>query len=327
MDERQTDAGGESEALAGAESAVLTPGPGGPMYGIAAEPWARQHPVFFGLVVAAVVFFTYQIVGSIITYLLYGAEITADNLQGMRTVTVIAQVLLLALPAVLLLRAPDWNAREALRLRIPGLRDSALVIACVLGLQLFFQGYSAAQDYVFENYLIPDSLKPLIEKIVELIESVYMKLLAMHSPAEFVVVWIVVALTPAVCEEIVFRGVIQRSFERGMRLRWAFLFSGTIFAVFHLNPVSFVPLVAIGVFLSAVVWRTGSIFTAMLGHCANNSIAVVTLYFTGSEEGLFTAAAPVTETLLLGLAGMAVFTGCFALLWLSHRPESSIQSL
>ena len=77
----------------------------------------------------------------------------------------------------------------------------------------------------------------------------------MHTPIEALTVWMVVALTPAICEEVLFRGTVQHAFEKKMRLRWAFLLTGAIFSFFHLNPVTFIPLALLGTYFSVLTWR------------------------------------------------------------------------
>jgi membrane protease YdiL (CAAX protease family) len=137
-------------------------------------------------------------------------------------------------------------------------------------------------------------------------------------------VWFVVALTPAICEEAVFRGVAQRAFERGLRQRWAMVLTAVTFAFFHLYPTQFVPLTAIGLFLSVIVWRGNSLYLGVIGHLANNSFAVLTMYFSGNSDGSQDiavgpgglASAGIT---LAALAALAMFV---ALFWKLTRPST-----
>jgi membrane protease YdiL (CAAX protease family) len=280
------------------------------------------HPVAFGFIVAGLVFGTYQILGGIVTYLIAGAEVTDRTLQPMRLLTMGSQFVFLMLPAVLALRMQGWPLREALKLRVPRIRELILASIGVLCLQFMFQSYSLAQEHVVYHYLVPDSLLPLFKKFNEFIEGIYLKLMAMHSPGEMLFVMMVVALTPAFCEEILFRGVVQDAFRRGMRLRWAFLLTAGIFALFHLNPMSFVPIVVLSLYFSILVWRTGSIVVSMAAHAVNNGTAVLSLYFgrAGTAAHDIMISPSFTTSVWLGAAGLVVFVPCMIAFWRITRP-------
>lgn len=281
-------------------------------------------PVVFGFLVLITAFFAYQILGGLITFLLFGFG-SAENTQGVRIVTVLSQLAFLVLPAILLLRVQRWKVRDVLRLRMPRILPLLTVIVAVVALQFVVQAYMEAQQYVLRNYLLPDALLPLLDKFEKLIEELYGQLLGMHSPAEALFVWLVVAVTPGFCEEILFRGAVQYSFERGMRLRWALLLSGGIFALFHLNPVTFVPLAMLGLFFAVITWRGGSLGYAVAGHITNNTLAVVALYFFQSDTLLpaeSADAAPSLQMLLIGGGiGLLIFAVSVGLFWMLTDPR------
>ncbi|NND71723.1 MAG: CPBP family intramembrane metalloprotease [Rhodothermales bacterium] len=94
---------------------------------------------------------------------------------------------------------------------------------------------------------------------------------------------LMIAATPAICEEVLFRGYVLRQAERSMGSRWGIVFAGVIFGVFHLLPTQVLPLSLLGLFMAYLTWRTGSVWPAVLVHFANNTFAVVmTILF--SEE-------------------------------------------
>lgn len=281
-------------------------------------------PVMFGFLFLIGVFFAYQVVGSIATLAVVGFDMSAKNVAPLRVMTAVAQFLFLLGPALLAIRLRRWKYTNALRLHAPGLAPSILVILCVVALQFVMQGYMQAQDFVLTNYLIPPSLQPLLKKLEELIQGMYRELLAMHSPGELLFVWFVVALTPAICEEAVFRGVAQRAFERGLRQRWAMVLTAVTFAFFHLYPTQFVPLTAIGLFLSVIVWRGNSLYLGVIGHLANNSFAVLTMYFSGNADGSQDLAAGPGGLASAGitLAALAALAMFVALFWKLTRPST-----
>lgn len=284
------------------------------------------HPVAFAFLLVLVTFVGYQVFGGVITYLLFGLD-TASNVVGVRAITVVSQLLFLMLPAALLLRYMGWNLREALRLRMPRLMPLLVVVVSVVALQFVVQAWVELQQHVMRQYLLPDALLPILDLFEEMIQEMYGTLLAMHSPAEAIAVWAVIALTPALCEEVLFRGAVQYSFEKKMRLRWSFLLSGAIFSFFHLNPVTFIPLALLGVYFSVLTWRGESLGYAVAAHATNNTIAVVAMYFFQSENLLPVDAASGAPSLGMyaasGSIALTVFAVCVWYFWTLTAPRTA----
>jgi uncharacterized protein len=273
------------------------------------------HPVLFAFILLGVVFFAYQVIGGVIAYLLFGMTPKGGAIQGMRLVTLLSQVAFLMLPALLAVRAYRGGVRAALRLRSAPLRQALPVLISMPALAVVMDGYVTLQDAALRT-LLPSFAISLLEKFGELIDGVYRTLLGMHSPLEFAWVWLVVAATPAICEEVLFRGAVQDLLGGAMSRRWTLVLTGVIFAAFHLNPVSFVPLAALGIYFAFLVDRSGSLLLPMIAHVTNNTIAVISLYFFRSDTILPAAGHgdAVTAGTVAGVAaGGAVFAAC--LIW------------
>jgi sodium transport system permease protein len=94
-----------------------------------------------------------------------------------------------------------------------------------------------------------------------------------------------VAFSPAVCEEALFRGFILS----GLRSlgQWpAIVISALLFAVAHGSIYRMLPTLFLGVLLGYVVWKTGSLLTGILIHGTNNGIAVWLAKHEDSMEGV-----------------------------------------
>jgi membrane protease YdiL (CAAX protease family) len=238
-------------------------------------------PVAFALLALLVVFILYQVVGGTATYFIFGAKVKPGTVQWLRLATMLGQILLILIPTILLTRLQDSNARETLRLRGTGLREILLAIVGVLSLQQLLQVYMILQDQI----PIPTSIRPLVESIRQAIEETYKELASSHSVPELFYVLLVVALVPACCEELLFRGLVQKNFERGLKGWWSIMLPGIIFGAYHLNPFSFLPLVVLGIYLGFLVLKSDSILTSIVAHFANNLFAVVSIFFN-SDEGI-----------------------------------------
>ena len=91
------------------------------------------------------------------------------------------------------------------------------------------------------------------------------------------------ALTPAICEEVLFRGYIQRQAERSLGVWGGILFSGIIFGLYHLRLTQAIPLSMLGIFMAWLTWRTRSLWPAILVHFLNNGLAAVLGKYAESE--------------------------------------------
>lgn len=86
---------------------------------------------------------------------------------------------------------------------------------------------------------------------------------------------VLVALSPAVCEEALFRGPILRGLATRTSTWAAAILCGVLFGLFHLDIHRLLPTSLLGVLLSLAALWTGSIVPAMIIHGLNNGILVV----------------------------------------------------
>ena len=84
-----------------------------------------------------------------------------------------------------------------------------------------------------------------------------------------------VAVVPSICEELMFRGVIMRSFERELPPWVAIVLTGTLFGLYHLRFSQALPLILLGILITWLVWRTGSLWVVIAVHFVNNAGSVI----------------------------------------------------
>jgi membrane protease YdiL (CAAX protease family) len=83
--------------------------------------------------------------------------------------------------------------------------------------------------------------------------------------------WPTLALLPGVSEELMFRGLLQRSAGKGVG---AIALSAVMFAGFHVDPHHVVGVLPLGVFLAWVASRCGT-WVTIFAHVVNNTLAIV----------------------------------------------------
>ena len=93
---------------------------------------------------------------------------------------------------------------------------------------------------------------------------------------------LIIALIPAVGEELTFRGVLQQGLTRKMNPHVAILLSAAIFSFIHFQFYGFLPRMFLGILLGYMFYVSGSLWTSITMHFVNNGTAVV-LYYLNSN--------------------------------------------
>ena len=84
----------------------------------------------------------------------------------------------------------------------------------------------------------------------------------------------VIALTPAIFEELFFRGLLPRFFEK--KGVWTtIIITGVLFALFHLDFYKILPITFLGCWLGYLLFTSRSIYIPMLAHFLNNFLAIM----------------------------------------------------
>lgn len=83
---------------------------------------------------------------------------------------------------------------------------------------------------------------------------------------------IIVVIAPII-EEIFFRGVLLRALSNKIGIIYGSIISAAIFAIFHLQFQSIIPIFILGLIMNALVIKSKSIWPAISFHIFNNAIA------------------------------------------------------
>nr|WP_321353648.1 CPBP family intramembrane glutamic endopeptidase [uncultured Draconibacterium sp.] len=88
-----------------------------------------------------------------------------------------------------------------------------------------------------------------------------------------------IALLPAVGEELLFRGVIQKIFSKMTHSHhWGIWISAILFSALHMQFYGFVPRVLLGALFGYLLVWSGSMWLPIIAHFLNNAIAVIAMY-------------------------------------------------
>jgi membrane protease YdiL (CAAX protease family) len=131
--------------------------------------------------------------------------------------------------------------------------------------------------------------------------------LASSAPRELPLLLVSLVLAPAVAEELLCRGLVQR----GLEVRWgppaAIVLASCFFGALHMEAVHGTVAALLGLYLGAVAWLAAGIRASMACHLINNGVAVFTVT-------LLRIAVPSPAMLVAGLA-----VALLALAWVWWR--------
>jgi len=100
----------------------------------------------------------------------------------------------------------------------------------------------------------------------------------------FVLNLFMIAILPAIGEELIFRGVIQKLFSESFNnVHWGVIIASILFSAFHLQFFGFIPRMLLGVFLGYLFVWSKNIWIPIFAHFVNNGAAVTAYYFLDEE--------------------------------------------
>jgi hypothetical protein len=227
---------------------------------------------------------------------LYLIELQATPFQ---VAILVSQFLFMLLPTWLVVRR--WHTREVRRyIRLQPAPFSEVALAAGTTLLLMPSANYIANEFT-RQLRVPDVLLQINSAIF-----------TADAPLEFAWIVVVVALTPALCEEIFFRGFIQRTLERSIGWR-SVVVMGVVFGLFHMQPIGLVTLSILGLLFGYFYFRSRSLLPGMTAHFSNNFLAVLLLYLQPSVGDVNVATARqfpllwIAVTLPVGLALLVLY--------------------
>ena len=124
-----------------------------------------------------------------------------------------------------------------------------------------------------------ESLEALLKQLEETAGDLTERMLQVDTIGGLLVNLLVIALIPAIGEELTFRGVLQQALHRGVKnAHLAVILSAFIFSFIHFQFYGFLPRMFLGIILGYMFYYSGSLWTSILMHFINNGIAVVVAF-------------------------------------------------
>ena len=128
---------------------------------------------------------------------------------------------------------------------------------------------------IVTGYFFPDALNQTTSGMNGLMASI-----------PFWARFLIVAVSPAICEEAIHRGFILHHLKP-MGKKWlVVLVMGVLFGVFHLDPTRFLTTGILGAIMTYVALETDNMFYPMFIHFVNNALSVISTKITEGIESI-----------------------------------------
>jgi len=152
-------------------------------------------------------------------------------------------------------------------------------------------------------------------------EQMLKRLLVMNSHFDFALNMLMLAIIPAVCEEIFFRGALQPLLTRLYgNVHIAVIMSAMIFSFIHFQFYGFLPRMILGMVLGYMFVWTNNLWYSIIAHLLNNGLQVLALFLYQKKAISYDIESSATPEPLfvLGTTFLMFYT-----LWLFHRKSGS----
>lgn len=229
----------------------------------------------------ALLLILFQVIGGgVVSSLLKPVIISLGG--GLGALLVSAQIILLIMPVTIYFLITKENVKEVLRLNKPYLSEIGFCI--IIGVLAQVVAIFCAN---LSSFIFP---KNEVEQVFDVLKkNSYISLIS------------IIALTPAICEELVVRGVILHNYNN-KNIWKACAMSGVIFGMLHLTGSQFLYATLLGMLLAYLVRVTNSIFTSMTVHFVFNGFNATLAYIISKFDVMSKAleeASAAKETLTL----------------------------
>lgn len=165
---------------------------------------------------------------------------------------------------------------------------SAQIFILTVGLIILGQGFITFSSRLNHQLTLPDAYLHILEWMKNNEEEagqLTTLMIRWDNWRQIAVTVIMICILPAIGEEWVFRGFLQRELGRFFKNHHiAIVVSAILFSALHMQFLSFLPRFFLGVILGYLFLYSGNLWVPILAHFTNNFM-VITTYMLMSKDG------------------------------------------
>lgn len=161
---------------------------------------------------------------------------------------------------------------------------SLLHVPVLVILAIPFIGYLGQLNQSIEFPSFLEGMENWLVQREETVQGLTEKFLVADTSSDLFLNLFMIAVLPAIGEEFVFRGIVQKLFLKWSRnVHFAVIISAFIFSAMHIQFYGLLPRFFLGLLFGYFLVWSGSIWLPVLGHFVNNATAVVYYYFVQQQ--------------------------------------------
>ncbi len=288
---------------------------------------------------AIVSFVVFSAVGGLVVYQIYGKAMGMKGIQDLvninydhpnapnfiRGLQVVQFIGLFLLPSLFCAYLFSEHIKKFL-----GLKPPPQFLYWITGIAIMLLALPLANFLGVMNQQLP--LPKVIDDWMKSTEAeaakATMALLSHHTVKDLILNLIFVAGLAAVGEELVFRGLIQRSLIKAFKSPWVgIIVSAILFSAIHMQFLGFLPRFLLGILLGSIYWYSGSLYAAMLAHFVYDAFVITVAYFM--PETLKESSAPFSGNIVALAAGAVVSLAIITYLiqWMKSKSTQNFESV
>ena len=246
-------------------------------------------------------------------------QLDGASIISMSIAQIVSVGIMLVLPALLISYVYKKDIWTFLGLRkLPKLTEILIAAGIVLSANTFL-------NYLLDlNAVIPlpDNMADKFQLLQETTSQSQAFFLDFNGPVEFGLVFLTMAIVPALAEEMYFRGLVEGVLiDMKIGAVHAIIISSFLFALMHFQFYYLFVLLFMGTLLGYFYYRTKNLWLSIFMHLMNNGLIVLV---SGSNSiGMSNIDLEATPPVYTSIIGALLFCG---LVYLFHQKTSKVNS-
>ncbi|MCX3264391.1 CPBP family intramembrane glutamic endopeptidase [Pedobacter agri] len=233
--------------------------------------------------------FVFGLLAVVIVLMIYGLGMVSNldllmsgdpkYIDGLKIIQILSSIGTFILPPLAL----AWTERRKVNVFYSFRKPQFLLVALVVIIMIASMPFMEWTVLINQKMVLPNFLKG-VEQWMKEKEEAAMKLtialITVRGNLDFVVNLVMIALLPAIGEELMFRGGVQRSLTKAFNSpHLAIWLTAIIFSAIHVQFYGFIPRMLLGAGFGYLYFYSGSLWYAMIAHFINNAYAVCAAFY------------------------------------------------
>lgn len=206
----------------------------------------------------------------------------ANDINSLKMLQLIQTIGLFVLPPIVL--AYFWSIKPMVYLQL-NKKISCAEVGIVIAFMVLIVPFVNLLGEMNQQLILPKVFAG-IERWMKATEAqtaqITEKLLNVHTLQGLLLNILVIAIIPAIGEELFFRSALQGIFQKWKGAVLAIWITAIIFSAIHLQFYGFVPRMLLGAFFGYMLVWSKNLWLPILAHFTNNVMAVIFYYLTAN---------------------------------------------